>query len=284
MTNPLQGFYRTPKTYTQIPSQGMFYTPDIIEMTPETREVGIKAMTSQDEMLFKNPEALLNGEAVINALKSCVVGIGDVKKLLSNDVDALLVAIRIASFGDDMDVTIACPECKEENTFGFNLNSCLSNMSFLEESYDIYLDNGLRVNIRPHLYSDTLKSLMSAFEQSKIIKSLDDSNKTEEERLKLFTKSFKHLVSLNFEVFCNSINFIAHEAEGIHIENNMKNRADILDFLKNIDKTESDKIQEKISEVNSKGINKSTHATCSKCSHEWDSKIEIDPVVFFSGS
>lgn len=284
MNNPLQGFYRTPKTYTQIPSQGMFYSPDIIEMTAETREVAIKAMTSQDEMLFKNPEALLNGEAVINALKSCVVGLGDTKKLLANDVDALLVAIRIASFGDDMDITITCPECKEENTFGFDLNGCLSNMSFLEESYDIHLDNGLTVNIKPHLYSDTLKSMMSAFEQSKLIKSLDDTSKTEEERLKLFSKSFKHLVNLNFEVFCNSINYISHEQEGIHIENDLKNRSNILEFLKNIDKTDSDKIQEKITEVNSKGINKNTHATCTKCGHEWETMIEIDPVVFFSGS
>lgn len=282
MNSPLQGFYRTAKTYTQIPSQGKFYNPDVLEITSETQEVGVKSMTSQDEMLFKNPEALLNGEAVINALKSCIIGLGDPKKLLTNDVDALLVAIRVASFGDEMDVTLECPECKEQNTFGFDLNGCLSNMTFLEESYDIPLDNGLIVNIKPHLYTDTLKSMMSAFEQTKIIKSIDDANKTEEERLKLFSKSFKHLVNLNIEIFCNSINRIYNDE--VDIVNDLKNRANILEFIKNIDKTESDKIQEKITEVNKIGINKTAHAKCTKCEHEWETRVELDPVVFFSGS
>lgn len=282
MNSPLQGFYRTAKTYTQLPSQGKFYTPNTLVMTSETQEVGVKSMTSQDEMMFKNPEALLNGEAVMNALTSCIVGLNDVKSLLTNDVDALLVAIRIASFGDDMDISVECPECKEDNTFGFNLNHSLSNMSFLEESYDINLDNGLIVNIKPHLYSDTLKSMMSAFEQTKIIKSIEDANKTEEERLKLFSKSFKHLVNLNIDIFCNSINKIYNDE--IEILNTPKTKADILDFIKNIDKADSDRIQQKITEVNSIGINKTAYAKCIKCEHEWESKIELDPVVFFSGS
>ena len=284
MSSTLHSFYRTPKTYTQIPSRGVFYDQSVLEMITETQEIGIKAMTSQDEMLFKNPDALLNGDAVTNALKSCVSGLKDPKKLFSNDVDALIVAIRIASFGDDMDIKMQCPECNEDNTFGFSLSNCLSTMKFIEDSYDVTLGNGLRVNIHPYYYSDTIKALLTTFEQSKLIRALEDTDTSEDEKLKVFSKSFNTLLNSNIDMMVNSINYVAHDENNIKVDNTPKNRKELVDFVKNIEKSDSDIIQEKIREINSIGINKNTHATCTKCKHEWDTTIEIDPVVFFSGS
>lgn len=284
MTSTLHGFYRTPKTYTQIPSRGVFYDQTVLDMIPETEEVGIKAMTSQDEMLFKNPDALLNGDAVSNVLKSCVSGLKDPRKLFTNDVDALIVAIRIASFGEEMDIKMECPECKEDNVFGFSLSHCLSTMKFIEDSYDVILGNGLRVNIHPYYYSDTIKALLSTFEQSKLIRALENTDTTEDEKLKAFSKTFNSLLNSNIDMMVNSINYVAHDENNIKVDNTPKNKQELVDFIKNIEKADSDIIQEKIKEINSIGIDKSTHAICSKCNHEWDTMIEIDPVVFFSGS
>ena len=62
--NPLSSFYRAPKLYAKLPSLGKYYSEDIIEM-PDSGELPVFAMTANDELLMKNPDALLNGEAVV---------------------------------------------------------------------------------------------------------------------------------------------------------------------------------------------------------------------------
>jgi len=61
--NPLSGFYRAPKLYTGLPTDGKFYDEGVVEW-PETGELAVFPMTAKDEMIMKNPDALLNGEAV----------------------------------------------------------------------------------------------------------------------------------------------------------------------------------------------------------------------------
>ena len=64
MTNKqaLKDFYRSPKLYIQLPSGGKFYDDDVIDW-PESGELPILAMTPRDELIVRNPDALLNGDA-----------------------------------------------------------------------------------------------------------------------------------------------------------------------------------------------------------------------------
>ena len=58
-SNPLAGYYRAPKMYTEIPTGGKYYDDKIIEW-PDTNELPVYPMTAKDEMIMKNPDALLN--------------------------------------------------------------------------------------------------------------------------------------------------------------------------------------------------------------------------------
>ena len=61
--NPLSAYFRAPKLYTTIPSGGKFYDENIMTV-PDNGELAIFPMTTKDELMLKNPDALLNGEAV----------------------------------------------------------------------------------------------------------------------------------------------------------------------------------------------------------------------------
>ena len=100
-TNPLSGHFRSPKIYTQLPSAGRYYTSKVVEM-PDSNELPVFPMTAKDELIMRNPDALLNGEAVSQVIQSCVPNVKNARQLLSNDVDALLLAIQGASYGDDI--------------------------------------------------------------------------------------------------------------------------------------------------------------------------------------
>jgi hypothetical protein len=284
MTNPLQGLYRAIKTYVQLPSKGAFYDDTILKLVDTTNEVGIYGMTGNDELLFKNPDALLNGQAMINVLKSCVDGLVDPKKLLVNDVDALIIGIRIATYGDEMDLSVTCPSCSHEGTYGLDLPSILSNMSSIDAEYTADLANGTQVFIKPHLYQDTLKASLVTFEQTKTLRAMDNGALSDDEKMKLFSNAFNAMLSTNVEMVANSIVKVINDEHGIEVVNDVKNKDNIISFIKNIEKTDIDIINNKIREVNSLGIDKNIHITCKECGHEWSSQVEFDPVTFFSGS
>ena len=92
--NKLSKYYRAPKLYVRVPSQGAFNSD--VE-TSMSGELAVMAMTGRDETMIKNPDALLNGEAVTSTIKSCVPGIQNPKEIPITDVDTLLVAIKIAT-------------------------------------------------------------------------------------------------------------------------------------------------------------------------------------------
>jgi hypothetical protein len=109
--------------YTTLPSGGKWYkTPVAYE---SEGEVAVYPTTAGDEILLKTPDALLNGVAIATMIKSCVPGIGDPWDAPTFDIDKLLVASRIASHGQMMEMAVVCPQCKEFNDYDADLSIML---------------------------------------------------------------------------------------------------------------------------------------------------------------
>ena len=118
--NPLQKYYRQPSIYIKLPSKGRFYSPEVFEPTT-SGEIPILPMTAKDELHFKTPDAMMNGQATVDVIKSCVPNLIDPWKMVNYDTDAVLLAIRIATFGETMDVTYNVPGADEQQTSTVNL-------------------------------------------------------------------------------------------------------------------------------------------------------------------
>ena len=84
-TNPLNKYFRQPSIYVTLPS-GASYPPTVLQQT-QSGEIGIQPMTAKDEIRFKTPDALMNGQGVVDVIESCVPQIKDawqIKNLLSD--------------------------------------------------------------------------------------------------------------------------------------------------------------------------------------------------------
>jgi len=91
--------------------------------TPSGIEVELREMTGAEESLLTNRRLMKDGEAVNQVLKNCIVRLGektevtgnDVLDLLSGDRLYILVRLRQISFGEDMDLSLTCPnkDCGE---------------------------------------------------------------------------------------------------------------------------------------------------------------------------
>ena len=279
--NPLSKFYRAPKLFIPLPSRGKFYDDDVMDY-PESGELPIYAMTSKDEMIMKNPDALLNGEAVAHVIASCVPCVKQPRKLISNDVDAILIAIQGATYGDEVEVKTNCPECNHFIEATASVESALDTMTVLQETYKFDTPDGLTIEVRPFTYESTIRSGISNFKSTRSMQALSQIE-DELEQLHAFNDSFMQMAALNFSLIVDSVASLSgkdDEDEDFVVND----RAAIQDYLENCEGAVGKEIEKQIGEVNDLGVNRKIGLQCDECEHSFTTDIGFDPVNFFTAS
>jgi len=226
--NPLKKYFRQPKVYITLPSKGKFYTDGTLNL-PENGELPVYAMTARDELTMKTPDALLNGQATVEMIKSCIPSIVDPWQMPSIDLDASLIAIRIATYGDDMEITTKEPGTGEDKTFGVDLRQMLNKLVTVEYE-NVVAINDMQVTIRPLSYREFTDSSLKTFEEQRIFALVNDETMPDEEKLGKFNQSFKKLTDLTITVLAKSIHSIQIG------DTTVSDREHIDEFIKNTDK------------------------------------------------
>lgn len=272
--NPLAAFFRQPKIFVSLPSKGEFYPEGALEKTANG-EYPVFAMTARDELLFKTPDALMNGVATSEVVKSCMPNIKDPWKIPSLDVDAILSAIRIATYGVEMEVTATCPSCQHLNDAVVDLRTVLDNLNKIEFNTRVEIDNTMLVHLRPMTYEEITKTALKAFEHQRIFSIINDESLAEQEKLRLFHESFVKLTDLTIDTAVNCIVKIES------ISGSTDNPAFIKEFLQKADKSVFEQINSAINKSKEAGTMSSFHSKCQKCEHEWEVELTMDQSDFF---
>ena len=155
-TNPLQKYYRQPAIYIKLPSQGKYYDRNTFIPT-ETGEVPILPMTAKDELTFKTPDAMINGQATVDVIKSCVPNLLDPWKMVNYDTDTILLAIRIATFGETMDIRYTTPITSETQATTVNLPALLEDLGKIQIKDESITAKGFKVTMQPLDYKTLTK-------------------------------------------------------------------------------------------------------------------------------
>lgn len=225
--NPLKKYFRQPKIYVSLPSRGKFYGLNSLEET-ETGQLPVFPMTARDEITMKTPDALVNGQATVEVIQSCIPNIKNAWDIPIIDLDIILVALRVASYGETMEVNIKTPVTKEEKTYSLNLVNILNDLSTIEYNNVIELED-MTVYIRPLTYRDFTKTSMKAFEEQKIFKILNNEKISEDEKLLKFNESFKKLTDITITTLEKSIMKIDIDGVSVTDPNHIKEYVDNAD-------------------------------------------------------
>ncbi len=205
-TNPLKKYYRQVKQFVKLPSGYKFYPEGAIEV-PESGEVAVYPMTAKDEMLLKTPDALLNGEATVAVIQSCIPAIKNAWVMPSIDCDAALMTIRMATYGNKMTVPITVPGTKIEKDLELDLQESLGGI--LNAQYnDTFFYENMEIKTKPLTYKEFTQSAIQTFEQQRIQKIIDDTKMNDEEKVKQFQITFKKLTELSVGMVANTISSI----------------------------------------------------------------------------
>ena len=198
--NPLRKYFRQPKVYITLPSKGKFYQPNSINI-PEGEEYPVYAMTAKDELTMKTPDALLNGAATVEIVKSCVPAIINPWAMPSIDLDAILIAIRIATYGDTMEIETKAPVTGEDRTFSVDLRTLLNKLVTKEYNTELQLGE-MKINTRPLTYREFTDASLKTFEEQRIFALVNDEKIPILKNYQRFNDSFQKLTNLTITVYC----------------------------------------------------------------------------------
>lgn len=222
--NPLAKHLRQPKIYIRLPSNGQYWPTGSLEVT-ETGEYPVYSMTAKDEIAFKTPDALLNGQATVDVIQSCMPNIKDAWHMPSIDMDAILIGIRMASFGETIDMSVDVPNTDIKKDFTFNLQQ-LYDAYVSTQFVDTFKIDGFTVQIRPVPYKTSTQQAIKAFEEQRIFTIVNNDEIDDATKITKFQQSFKKLTEINLNLIIDSV--VAIKPDG---EDPVTNVAHIREFL-----------------------------------------------------
>lgn len=270
--NPLRQYFRRPAVYIKLPSNGEGYPEGSIDM-PENREIPIYPMTAIDEITTRTPDALFNGTAVVELIKSCVPNIKDPWKVTNVDLDPLLIAIRAATYGTKMEIDTKCEKCETEAKYDVDLTNLMS--QFKSGSYEKPLIlNEVQIKFVPMAFTEINKAGLIQFELQKTLQILLAIEDDEERNLKT-GEALKKINDTYLDLLTEMIQYI-RVPDAIVLEKEY-----IKDFLKNCDKQTYDRIREYSLELREASDLKPLKMKCMNCSHEYDQTFTVNVTDFF---
>lgn len=272
--NPLSKYFRQPAIYIKLPSEGKFWPEDSIDL-PVTGELPIYPMTTRDEITLRTPDALMNGAGVVEIIQNCVPNIKNAWVTPSIDVDAILIAIRIASYGENMDVEATCPHCNESSTYSLNLQNCLSSIKCPNYS-SVFKHDDLSIKTRPSTFFGSNKTETIDFERQKMLQALERADIPNEVKAAEIQKSMQRLVDISIDILVNSTEYI-EIADGTRVND----ESFIREFYTKSPSTVIKTIQKHLEEVNTDASIKPQKINCTACAKPYEIPVVFNYSSFF---
>jgi hypothetical protein len=234
--NPLSMYMRQPKIYIRLPSGGNYWPTGSLDIS-ENGEYSVYSMTAKDELLLKIPDALMNGQAVTDVIQHCIPNIKNAWHVPAIDLDVILIAIRLATYGEMMTVPVTVGDSLQLD-YQVDLRVVMDQL-LNQISWDpiVPISDELTVFVKPVDYKSITKSAIQSFETEKIIQMVNNDKISEEDKVKLFQESFKKISDATLGSVSGSISRIDSN------NGSTDNPQHIQEFVDNIDKEIFNKIQ-----------------------------------------
>ena len=276
--NPLQQYFRQPAIYLRLPSNGEFYPSGSIDM-PINKEIPIFPMTAIDEITYRTPDALFNGTAVVNVIQSCCPNIKNAWDIPAMDVDSLLVAVRIASYGHNMEFETTCPHCNTVSSRVLDLRQVLDRMKAPDYKETI-TQGDLEIFFRPMTYKNLNDNNLVQFEEQKILQMLPESGVADEKKMEILSAALRKITEVTVHALTQSIGAVKTPGA-------LVNQPEFIEeLLKNCDRTLFNRVREHIIKIKEQAELQPFEVECEveECQKKYMQTVTLDMTSFFGGA
>lgn len=272
--NPLAKFFRQPAIFIKLPSRGKWWDEGALENT-ENGELPVYSMTTKDEVLLKTPDALLNGQGVVDVIQSCIPNIKNAWKMPSVDVDTVLIAIRIATFGNKMSFDSKCTNCGESNEHEIELSETLDSIACPDYTQTVPYST-LKIKLHPQPYFSVNRTNEITFEEQRLLNVLNQDGIDPEIRQQKLSESMQRLVDLGIDSVTDSTEYIEFD-DGERVAN----REFIKEFYSKAESSVVKQVQDKLGSIAEQSKIKPFKLHCNHCTKEYKAEITFDYSNFF---
>ena len=234
-------------------------------------------MTAIDEITYRTPDALFNGQAVISVVQSCVPAIKNAWHMPNIDLSPVLIAIRIASYGHEMNLNTTCPACSHEEEYSVDMRTMLDQLR--SPNFAEALNYGdLEIIFKPVTYEQQNQSSIAQFEQQKILSVLPTSDLSEEEKMARLSQSMKIITDLTINIVGQSITAIKTPNTAV------TDSAQIEEFLRNCESKIYNQIRDHVISLRQQSEIPPLTIKCTECNNEYSQPVDLDIANFFASA
>jgi len=256
--NPLLAKLKLPGRVLQLPSRGLLYSNDELDSSVSAGELHIQPMNAFDEVVLKNPDMLFTGKALDPVFSNCIQGINKPTELFGKDVDAIMLFLRLVTYGPSYDIT-ANHRCEhgKQHIYTIDLEQVLSNMRYLdptiiEKQFSVKLENGQVVKLQPARYNKIIDVLQA-----------------NEGKDKLSVQDIQNNIFMNLMSVIQSI-------DGI------EDKDLISEWIRFAGANHVERIAGYLDDINEWGLDLTSTLTCRDCGEKFDVELPLNPISFFS--
>jgi len=290
-----------------LPTNAEFYNVgEVLSTEADPANIEIFPVSLLEENMFNDPFLILSGKATTQLIKRVAPEVINPDKLAEVDVEAILLASRLASNGEKLSVTHVCQnptvkegieldaqserkdeffECRNKTDIQINLlQEILINYrpfneieGFLDNLICVLPGSNQKVYIKPISFEDGMylfKKLYTTYEADKN----ENFDIFDEVSVEKYSNKFTEMQTLAVEAILSYI---------MYVESSSGQKTSDFDIIREwfgkLDKRQVDAIQEKISSLKThiEGLAKVKY-TCGSCGHENTFRLEFDPQKLFT--
>ena len=304
LLDELQGTAAMPDITVSLPTLGRWY----YEYDPETEtvhqntilkegcnveEITVKVIGLLAEMNYKDPFLLVTGQSMPKLLNHVCPEILNPSQLSEVDIEAILLAARIASYGNEMRLEHKCSqkikggkECDETNTINVDLQQFIMKYAPFDkkyfDEYELKLERlGQTVMLRPPPYQDIVNYQKGSIINENKLKGFGDVTPEALLMESSTAEQYSKIMESNGEMAADSIAscvlYVVGRDGGKHWD-----REDIKSYIRGIPSEEVDQIRDRIKKVGKVlGELSRLEYTCSKCKKKNVLSLHMDPQRLF---
>jgi len=271
--SPLKKYQRQPKLYISLPSQGKWYPSGSLE---KHDEIEVFSMTAGDEINVKTPDALYSGVAVVKLIQNAIPSIKDAWFVPIIDLDYILAAIRLASYGENVELSSKCPHCGESSDYAIAIQHILDHMQTVEFVNEVRV-NDFIFKLRPLYYKEANQLTRESYTVQRLLKQYVANITDEEKQQEELTKLYERLNEMTKSVIFSSV------IEVVTPDNETERHYQFIrDFLENGDMEYYNAIKEVFDQNNDRFQIPKTTVSCGSCTKEYSVVPALNYTDFFS--
>jgi hypothetical protein len=186
----------------------------------------------------------------------------------------MLVAIRLASYGHELEINSTCPSCETADDYAIDLRHVLDQLSMPD--FESTLTHGdLEISFGPINHQEQNKSNQSQFDEQKMIQNITNSDLPDNEKLTKLNESMLRITELTVDALKWSI-------AGIRTPGAIVSETEyIKEFLLNCDRKLFNRIRDHVINLRQVAELKPLDIVCDNCQHEYQQTVTLDMTSFF---